>query len=54
MVLPIFVGNGRQFTPESSTDIALTLTETRAWPNSVVEVVYKLTTGDSSHHTGSL
>jgi len=48
MVLPMFVGKGRQFTPELSTDIGLTLTGTRAWPNSVVEVIYELTPGDSS------
>jgi dihydrofolate reductase len=53
MILPILVGTGRQFTPEVSTDIALTLTETRAWPNSVVEVVYKLTPGDSRENTES-
>jgi dihydrofolate reductase len=47
MLLPIFVGKGRQFTPELSVDIALTLTETRAWPNSVVELIYKLPPGDS-------
>jgi hypothetical protein len=27
MVLPVFAGSGRQFTPELSPDIALTLTE---------------------------
>jgi hypothetical protein len=43
MVLPMFIGKGRQFTPDLSTDIGLTLTNTRAWPNSVVEVVYELT-----------
>ena len=48
MVLPMFVGKGRQFTPELSTDIGLTLTDTRAWPGSVVEVVYELTPGHSS------
>jgi dihydrofolate reductase len=51
MVLPIFVGKGRPLTPDLSTDIALTLTETRAWPNSVVEVVYKLTPGDAGEGT---
>jgi dihydrofolate reductase len=42
MVLPVFAGRGRQFTPELSADIALTLTETRAWPNSVIELVYEV------------
>jgi dihydrofolate reductase len=45
MVLPIFVGQGRQLTPELSTDIGLTLIETTTWPNSVVEVVYQPTGG---------
>ncbi len=47
MVLPVFVGEGRHFTPELSTDTALTLMDTRVWPNSVVEVVYELIQGDS-------
>jgi dihydrofolate reductase len=46
MVLPVFVGTGRQHTPELSTDIAVTLSETRTWPSSVVELVYKLSPGD--------
>jgi len=53
MVLPIFVGKGRQFTPDLSTYIALTLIETRAWPNSVVEVVYQLTPGESTDNMRS-
>jgi len=48
MVLPMFVGKGGQFTPDLSTDIGLTLTNKRTWPNSVVEVVYELTPGDSN------
>jgi dihydrofolate reductase len=48
MVLPMFVGKGRQFTPELSMDIGLTLTDTRAWPSSVLEVVYELTPADSN------
>ena len=54
MVLPIFVGKGRQFTPELSTDTALTLTETRAWPNSVLEVVYQLVPADISENMESV
>jgi len=42
MVLPVFAGGGRQFTPDLSADIALTLAETRAWPDSVVELVYEV------------
>jgi dihydrofolate reductase len=43
MILPMFVGRGGQLTSELSAEIGLTLTDTRTWPNSVVEVVYELT-----------
>jgi dihydrofolate reductase len=43
MVLPMFTGAGRQLTPDVGVDTSLTLTDTRAWPNSVTELIYVAT-----------
>ncbi len=40
MVLPMFLGEGRQLTPDVAADIGLSLVETRNWPNGVVELAY--------------
>ena len=40
LVLPMLTGDGRRLTPEVTSREALSLIDTRTWPNDVVELTY--------------
>lgn len=42
MVLPMIAGAGRPLTPDLSSGIGLTLTDSVTWPSGVVELIYRV------------